>query len=302
MYLEYPEIQLAELTIDINKIISEKEINKKYKIAADEFKNSYWAWYKRYEQQYKILRLTAEPNSFFEAVVKTGVEETVTMAAEEIIKSNSKALLAKGAIPWLKKIFLPLTIYEIIKNFSVDAILIFRNYKANQALIMSAINYCLWKYMEQKVKFNTGTAQSDREQRRILLNSKYLFGDIEWSFKDGIGTGKFADGENIPFASVYCSIIEKISDKYALHFVGNFGGGNVIYSELLLVGLTDNTPIKYDEISYNSVDSPTTHTNIFTVYKYTYQESDAMCCPSIKWELKYIIKNNRFTKISERKL
>ncbi|MEW6653399.1 MAG: hypothetical protein AB1394_08015 [Bacteroidota bacterium] len=152
MYLEYPEIQYAELNIDLNRINAESDINKKYSIAAEEFKKSYLAWYKKYEYQFKLLKLTSEPNSFFNTIASTTVEETAWKAAEEIVKSGSKSVLAKGAVPWLQKVFLSKTIYDIVKEFSVTTILLFRNYEANKALIMEAINYRLWKYFEERAK------------------------------------------------------------------------------------------------------------------------------------------------------
>jgi Mg-chelatase subunit ChlD len=151
VYLEYPEIEEAELLIDYNKIILAGDMKERYKIAAQEYKKSYLAWNQRFEYQYKLLKLSASID-FIDELVKIGVEELTWKFVEEGIKSNSASALAKGATTWLQKVFLPITVYDIIKQCGVNLILIYRNIQANKASIMTAASYKLWKYFEHKVE------------------------------------------------------------------------------------------------------------------------------------------------------
>jgi len=159
--------------------------------------------------------------------------------------------------------------------------------------------------IEEKNRLNQ--TEKNIEGDKLLLNRKYEFGNIEWTFKNGESrAGKFIDdGDVILYASVELKIINLSNKNYKkklLHFAGNFGGGNSFSSQLWLVELNDKILRVFDKIDFNSVAPPILLNDKFKIYEYERTELDALCCPSFKHEIILEIQNEKFRKLSDVKM
>lgn len=142
VYWEYPEIYFGDLTINVFYINSAPNKKEKYRRAAEEYEKAYNTWMKRFEYEYKKLKLTGNTA---EEIVQLASNLIVEEAAMEILKKSDKFVFVK-----LNKFLLPITIYNLIKEGYRTYATVFYNFQANSAALNAIIASALYKVYWKK--------------------------------------------------------------------------------------------------------------------------------------------------------
>lgn len=140
VYWEKPEIREEAFTINWDKVAKASTESEKNKVLADEYKNAYEMWNKKYLYEYGLLKSTVSPEETMNNLVKKVGEGISQDALISMLKVPSRQIV--------KKVITPFEVYDLIKAGSVDLILIYRNIEANKAASMTAVCYWAWQYFE----------------------------------------------------------------------------------------------------------------------------------------------------------
>jgi hypothetical protein len=139
--------------------------------------------------------------------------------------------------------------------------------------------------------------------RKIILNNTYYFPDqmdIKWKFKNG----EARNDELLAHISlrILNTKSTNLVNRFLLNYEGNWGGGNSLWTVLKLAKVDNNKVIILDGIDFNSTKIPEINGDIISVISYELTEEDSNCCPSIKKITSFKIDDDKFIKISEKKM
>jgi uncharacterized protein (TIGR02145 family) len=140
LYWEYPEIQEEAFNIDFEKASNASSEKEKYLILADEYKKSYILWNQKFEYETQAMHSTISKEEL--------IQKFVGAIGEDLTQEAMLSLLTKSGQKIASKLLTPLQVYELMKLGTIDIILIYRRYKADKALIMAAVSYKAWKFLE----------------------------------------------------------------------------------------------------------------------------------------------------------
>ena len=143
-YWEYPEVRTEGYNIDYAKANKAPTKKRRYEILAKEYYKAYETWGNKFDYEKKLLKLTTSKKEILSKLGAVLVEESAWKLTEIMAGTAAKQ--------WLQKLFLPKTLYDLIKEGFTDLIIIMRRAKANEASFMTVLNYYLWKYCDQKSK------------------------------------------------------------------------------------------------------------------------------------------------------
>ena len=122
-YWEYPEVREEAFQIDWSKVNVTKTQKEKCKVLAAEYKKCYEIWHAKWVYDYNLLKGT------------TSESEIINKLSTIIINKGRDGLLKwadKATANIVSKILLPKLIYDIIKEGSIDLILVYRNINTNK--------------------------------------------------------------------------------------------------------------------------------------------------------------------------
>jgi hypothetical protein len=142
LFWEYPEIQEEAFTIDWNKVNNAINEQEKYRILAEEYKQSYLMWNQKFQYELNVRNATISSDELIEMYALNVGQELTEDALISLLKKSSQNVI--------KQILLPKNVYDMIKLGAVDIILIFRRYHIDKALNMASTSYKAWKLFEEK--------------------------------------------------------------------------------------------------------------------------------------------------------
>lgn len=140
IYWEDPEILEEAFNIDFDRANSAESQKEKYKILAEEYKKAFITWNQKLNYELNLRNATLSTEELFDLI---GVSISEAFTQEALV-----SLLDKSTQNLVKKILLPLNLYEMIKLGVIDILLIYRRYHIDKAFNMAAVSYKAWKLFE----------------------------------------------------------------------------------------------------------------------------------------------------------
>ena len=120
-----PEIYEEAVNINWDRVRAEEELSQKFLILSEEYGQARAMWQEVYERERKVHDLTWSS------------QDLMNVAGELVAMEGSLLILKEGltklAMASVKKLLLPKTIYDILKQTGVDLMLIAGNIKTNRA-------------------------------------------------------------------------------------------------------------------------------------------------------------------------
>ena len=120
-----PEIYEEAVNINWNRVQAEEELSRKFLILSEEYGQARAMWEEVYERERKVHDLTWSSQD-----LRNVVGELVAMEGSLLILKEGLSKLAMASV---KKLLLPKTIYDILKQTGVDLMLIASNIRTNRA-------------------------------------------------------------------------------------------------------------------------------------------------------------------------
>ena len=140
MHFVMPDIRDQGIKINWSRVQQAGSQKEKYQILAEEYHKSYLTWNQIYENERRVLKASWSGDqliSIFEGVI-------VDKGADELL-----AWADKGVAASLSKIMAPKTLYDIVKQFGLNVVLMYRNQKTNIAAFSAITSYWAWKGYEK---------------------------------------------------------------------------------------------------------------------------------------------------------
>ena len=211
VYWEYPEIRFEAIDIDFHYIRRAPDEKEKYRRAAEEYKKAYDMWMRKFEYEYKMLRLTGNT-----------AEELVQAVSAGIVKKSAHVALANvNAPPVFGHLLSGLTLYSIIKEGYITLATVYRNIEANKAASMAIVTHAL--YLIYWGKFEN-TAQSQSEiQYYVKIFSEPKFGNNLLSIRSVESSLK-----NLGYSVIRCILEQDLSVSTHWYFIRKSDGLSTI--------------------------------------------------------------------------
>ena len=263
VYWEYPEIRFEAIDIDFHYIRRAPDEKEKYRRAAEEYKKAYDMWMRKFEYEYKMLRLTGNT-----------AEELVQAVSAGIVKKSAHVALANvNAPPVFGHLLSGLTLYSIIKEGYITLATVYRNIEANKAASMAIVTHALyriyWGKYNSYISFDFYNTSYDYDFGYRIKTYKFKNG--KWSYDDDINS------ETVSLMEVIkTNYFNLNTQEYTLIFYtssGNRGDYTILTGEIK----SNRFSCQY---TLSSVAEPDITTSRILTSNPVYLPSDAMCCPS----------------------
>jgi Mg-chelatase subunit ChlD len=131
---EPPEVYEEAATINWSRVRRATSERERYQALSEEYQQGCDLWQARFEQERKVLNLTIDPREFLAAAAGAVAEQA---AWESVLRETARS----GVSASLKRLWDGRALYDIARQLGIDAVLIYRNARANRAAF-SAVLAC----------------------------------------------------------------------------------------------------------------------------------------------------------------